>query len=540
MISPPTTPPTLESTNELNVLEAWRVTVFASVIRTVAILASIAYFIGVGLAYKNLSRVFFLSYTAAYLWVMATAFLTRIPTKYRAYSFTLILLSIGILSSFERAAIGDGRIWLILSAVLAAIFLGRRAGLVFTIGITVIWAITGYLFTSSSIPQPGSEQFSFSIWGGTTVTLVIATLTIIISIGALLVNMNKTIEDSSSLVKRSTEQSRQLEIQHDALKRRSNTLETSAKISRKLAALVTSQEILKDISHLIREGFELNSTAVLLFDVKKDLRLVSIDGWNEQAYPPNSYIQQIEEDIVGMAIVEGQAYSNSDTDKGLKTALLGTRSYVAIPLRGRSDIMGALLLQSEKSETFGAERVAVLQILADQTALLLENADFFAKQESAIEAERRAYGEISQAAWGDFIKTRTYGAFLRDENGLTSVPSVPYNPRVQEIECEQIPIIIRSKVVGYIDAHKPKDRAWTSSEKELLEIIASRLESAMDSARLYQESQQRATQERIIGEISTKISATTKVDTILRNTVHELGLLLGDTEILLELESDQD
>lgn len=540
MISPPTAPPIPESKNGVNVLEAWRATVFASVIRTVAILGSIAYFLGIGLAYKNLTLVFFISYTVAYLWVMATALITRIPTIYRAYSFTIIILSIGILSSFERAAIGDGRIWLILSAVFAAIFLGRRAGVAFTIGITLIWAVTGYLFTSSAIPQPGLEQFTFSIWGGTTITLLITTFTIILSIGALLVNLNKTIEESSSLAKRSAEQSHQLEIQHDALERRSNTLETSAKISRKLAALVTTQEILNEISNLFREDFELNSAAVFLLDAKKYLRLASSNGWNEQAYPPERFILSTEEDIVGMAIVEGQAFTNTDSNKGLKTALLGTRSYVAIPLRGRDEIMGALLLQSENSEAFGAERVAILQILADQTALLLENAEFFAKQESAMEAERRAYGEITQAAWGDFIKDQNYGAFLRDANGLTTIPAEPYNPQAQEIECQQIPITIRGKVIGYIDAHKPKDRAWTSSEKELLRIMASRLESAMDSARLYQDSQRRAAQERIIGEIATKIGSTTSIADILRFTVEELGHQLSDTEIVLELESDQD
>jgi len=540
MISPPTTPPLQDSDNDVNVLEAWRATVFTSVIRTVAILGSIAYFIGIGLAYKNLTTVFFISYTAAYLWVLATAFLTRIPTIYRAYSFTFIVLSIGILSTFERAAIGDGRIWLILSAVLAAIFLGRRAGLVFTIGITLIWTLAGYLFTTSSIPQPGLEQFTLPIWGGTTVTLLITTFTIILSIGALLVNLNRTILESSSLAKRSAKQSRELEIQHDALERRSNTLETSANISRKLAALVTSQEILKGISNLIREDFELNSVAVFLFDAKKYLRLASSNGWNEQDFPPERFVLSTEEDIVGMAIVEGQACSNMDTDKGLKTALLGTRSYVALPLRGRSDIRGALLLQSEIPDAFGAERVAILQILADHATLLLENAEFFAKQESALEAERRAYGEITQAAWGNYMGALKFSAILRDEKGLTSVPAEPQNSQEELIECEQIPITIRGKVVGYIDAHKPKDRAWTSSEKELLRIMASRLESAMDNARLYQDSQQRAAQETIIGEISTKIGSTTSIAEILRSTVEELGHQISDTEIVLELESDQD
>ncbi|MBC8335580.1 MAG: GAF domain-containing protein [Anaerolineales bacterium] len=538
MISPSPTPGVPKTNHEENVLEAWRATVFATVIRTVAILGTIAYFVGIALAYKNLTPVFFLSYTAAYIWVMATAFFTRVPIKYRAYSFTLIVLSIGLLSSFERAAIGDGRIWLILSAVLAAIFLGRRAGLAFTIAITLIWAITGYLFISSAIPVPELEQFSISIWGGTTVTLVIVTFTIILSIGVLLVNLNKTIEDRSMLAGRAAEQSHLLETQHNALERRSNALEASAKISRKLAALVTPQDILNEITHLLREDFMLNSAAVFLFDANRDLRLASSNGWNEQAYPPDSFVLPINEDIVGLAIIEGQAYSNIDTDRGLKTALLGTNSYAAIPLRGRSDVMGALLIQSEKSEAFGDGRVSILQILADQTALLIENAELFAKQESALEAERRAYGEITQKAWGEYIESQKFGAYLRDKNGLTSVPAEPYDPSAKQRESEKIPITIRGKVVGYIDAHKPKDRAWTNSERELLRILASRLESAMDSARLYQASQHRAERELIISETSTRMRETLDIESVLETAAIELRKALGIAEAEVWVSAD--
>lgn len=529
MISLPTSSHIPEPKAGMDVLRAWRKVVFNRVIKAAGIIGSVVYFLSVGLLviYKETTPSFLFSYTLAYLLLMVAAYFTRIPTIYRAYLFTSIVFVVGIAASIESAAIGDGRMWLVLSVILAIIFLGRRAGWIFTIIAVTSWGVIGYLFNASIISPSEIEQFSFSIWGGTTLTLFIVGLMTILTMGALLGNLNETIAESYSLTRKSKEQSRELEEQRNALERRSNTLEASAKISRKLASLIAHHDIVKQMPKLLHERFGLNSAAVFLLDAENALRLASCKGWNEQAHPTRDYVLSLEEDIVGLAFVEGKAFSNAESEKGLNAALSETRSYVAIPLRGRSKVIGVLLLQSENPEAFGAERVSVLQILADQVALLLENADLLAKRESALEAERRAYGEVTQTAWGNLIKSRGYGSYRRDENGLTVVPTKSYHPKNQQVECEQMPIKIRGKVVGYIDAHKPKNRAWTASEKELLRILASRLETAMDSARLYQDSQERAERERIIGETSARMRETLDIESVLETAARELRNTLG-------------
>jgi len=95
-------------------------------------------------------------------------------------------------------------------------------------------------------------------------------------------------------------------------------------------------------------------------------------------------------------------------------------------------------------------------------------------------------------------------------------------------------------VIGFIDAQKPKNRAWTASEKELLRILGSRLETAMDSARLYQDSQQQAERERTIADISSQVRESLEIEGVLEAAARELRNALGvaEAEVWLNAENN--
>ncbi len=159
-----------------------------------------------------------------------------------------------------------------------------------------------------------------------------------------------------------------------------------------------------------------------------------------------------------------------------------------------------------------------------------QDAELLAQKESALEAERRAYGKITQAAWEDYRNSQDHGAYRRDEKGITLVPAKQYRPGEKDVESEQVPISVRGKVIGFIDAHKPKSRAWTASEKELLKILTARLETAMDSARLYQDTQEQAEREKIISEMSSQVRESLDIENVLETAARELRNALGIAE----------
>ena len=146
-------------------LQEWREVVFLKTIRIVGIIGAFSYIIGIALDYENIFadlRFFFL-YSLVYIFVMTAAFIPRLSTVSRIYIFTSAIAILGIVTSIEKAAIGDGRMWLLLAVFLAAVLLGRRAGLVYVILAALVWALIGVFYISSVQQQPSVDQFSFGI-----------------------------------------------------------------------------------------------------------------------------------------------------------------------------------------------------------------------------------------------------------------------------------------------------------------------------------------------------------------------------------------
>ncbi|MCP4142777.1 MAG: GAF domain-containing protein [Chloroflexi bacterium] len=525
----------------INALQDWREEVFLKIIRIIGVAGTFAYVIGIALEYKNLfsNLGFFFAYSLAYVFIMVAAYIPRISTVYRTYIFTFVIALLGVVTSVEKAAIGDGRIWLLLAVFLATVFLGRRAGLVYVLVTTLAWALTGTFFASSALQKPSIDQFSFGIWSGTTVTFVVVGIITVLTVNALSVHLSQNVDRKAALVEISEAQSKKLQEQHLALERRSKMLEAASGIVKKLTGLEKYEDILERVPNLTSEFFSLNSASIFLLETESSLYLASSSEWNEQDKNRGVFSLSINEDIVGMAVTENVSYSNIDSDAGLKTTLAETNSYVAIPLHGRKELLGALVLQSKDEDAFGEERVNILENFVEQVALLLENAKLFTQREKALEAERRAYGQITERAWSEFVSNQEFGAYRRDANGLSVLPEgTALHSDESEIEYEHVPIRIRGKVVGYIDAHKPKDRAWTASERESLRILTTRLETAIDGARLYEEAQENAERDRIISETSTRLRESLDVEGVLKIAASELQKKLGIAEAEVWLDAD--
>lgn len=68
--------------------------------------------------------------------------------------------------------------------------------------------------------------------------------------------------------------------------------------------------------------------------------------------------------------------------------------------------------------------------------------------------------------------------------------------------------------------------------------VAAQVALALENARLLEDAQMRASRERSLGEIATRISAGVDVEAILRTTVQEIGKILGDSEIAVQLNTE--
>ncbi|HVU09638.1 MAG TPA: GAF domain-containing protein [Phototrophicaceae bacterium] len=224
-----------------------------------------------------------------------------------------------------------------------------------------------------------------------------------------------------------------------------------------------------------------------------------------------------------------------------------TRAEVAIPLRVGETIIGALDVQSKIRDTFDDDQINVLQTMADQIAVAIQNARLY--QESIrrfaeVEASNR---DATRRAWQEFMRDQRMNEIVREAGFPTTLDVTSLRQRAidsgeaaigQVTERETIPIAVpvqlRGQVLGAIEWEIP---AQTLSEEkiELAKELANRLALSLDNARLFQESQRATERERLVNNIAAKLTAQTTINDILQTAVREVGQALRAPQVSIRL-----
>ena len=99
-----------------------------------------------------------------------------------------------------------------------------------------------------------------------------------------------------------------------------------------------------------------------------------------------------------------------------------------------------------------------------------------------------------------------------------------------------MPLKVHEQVIGVLDARKPKEAGdWSTDEIALLQTLVDQLGGALETARLYQDAQRHAIEDRLVGEITGRMRQTLDIDTVLRTAVREMGMALGIPRIEVRL-----
>lgn len=350
-----------------------------------------------------------------------------------------------------------------------------------------------------------------------------------------------------------------------ALERRAAYLESAAEVGRTASDVQDLDEMLVTVAQLIGDRFGFYHVGILLIEETGKFAVLraanSEGGWRMIAR--DHKLRVGEQGIVGSVTSTGEArieqsVAGEDTVHFANPELPYTRSEMALPLISGDEILGALDVQSTEEEAFTQEDVTILQVLADQVAMAIGNKLLLARVQESIEAERRAFGELSSQAWVERLQMRVTPGFISDESGISKIDGALNAEAKEALESGRsvaysgdtngqvnqplaVPIKIHGNVVlGLIETHKPTEEGpWTSQEIELLESIGDQLGSALENARLFEETQRQAERERIAADVSSQVWSSTDVNSILQTAVNELGRALNASKGTIRLTSDE-
>ncbi len=314
---------------------------------------------------------------------------------------------------------------------------------------------------------------------------------------------------------------------------RTEQLRATFEVGRVISSILDPDELIEKVANLISERLGYYYAAI--FIVSPDgawAELRSATGEAGQALLASKHRLVVGgNSMVGSAISLREARIAHDT--GLEAVrfnnplLPDTRSEIALPLIAGGRVLGALDAQSVSENAFDQANTETLQGVASQVAVALENARLYQETQLALREIRASQRTQLSQGWGEVLDSEGSLEFSIGGEQVTEGEDASFT----------VPLTLRDQTIGEISIGG--DENWTADDEHWVEAIARQTAFAIENARLLEESQRTALQERLVAEINAKIWSSTTIDGILQVAITELGRTLSASEAVIKLDSDE-
>jgi len=320
-------------------------------------------------------------------------------------------------------------------------------------------------------------------------------------------------------------------------------ISTLVELVREVASVLDLDELLAKIPSLIARLTEFTAFGVYLLDEPtKTLSVPYSIGY------PTDIRQELRvgQGVVGAAVEQGAPIlvGDVDADPRYRGLVPGMHSQLAVPLRRKGRVIGALNLLSDRREAFTVQDETLLRQFAAHVAVAIENARLFESERKLVDT-LETLAEIGREVASildldelltrianltkRIINYRTFGIFLVSPDGRqldlqrairygndSRIEHIPmgqgligwaaehrqvarvgdvsldqrYIPAVDGVRSELvIPLLIKDRCIGVFDLESTELDAFSKEHEEVLTLLASHAAVAIENARLYEQLQ---------------------------------------------------
>jgi len=399
---------------------------------------------------------------------------------------------------------------------------------------------------------------------------------------------------------------RVVERTHD-LERRAIQLTTAADVGRAAASILDPETLTHRVVELVRERFDLYYVGLFLLDDAGEYAVLEAGtGEAGRLLKEQGYRLAVGgQSMVGTACAQRQAriaLDIGDEPARFDNPLLPeTRSELALPLIVGDRVLGALDVQSAQPAAFSEEDIAILQLVADQVAVAVDNARKFLEEAALLEATSPLYrascrlttamttDQVVQAIMDSVVETGADGCVVvefefapdgtptallyrgvwrRDRepqfragmrvpiaespfpwemvHTLWTVADVEHDDQLPQSARQvfmatgvkalaNIPLRRGDQVFGQVVVLRTATGPFSGTAVRLYETLSDQASIALERARLYELTQQRAEEEAVRRAISDRIARAIDVETVLHSTAEGLLETLNVNGVYVEL-----
>jgi GAF domain-containing protein/HAMP domain-containing protein len=326
-----------------------------------------------------------------------------------------------------------------------------------------------------------------------------------------------------------------------ALDKRSLELQNAAQIVREITNILDVDILLDRVTQLVRDRYGYYHTGIFLVDDNDEFAILKAAGGDAgQLMIASKHKLKIgETGIVGYVAKSGEARIALDVGTDAvhfqNPILPYTRSEMALPLKISNRVIGVLDIQSEKINAFDQSSVSVMEILTGQISINLERSRLIQDLQQNAAALDLTLQENTSRTWQNFLEqNRSYIGYRFDGVSIEALSEPIKSETGTNGNSLAIPIRLREQTIGTLNIQFQ----GTEIPQETLRVTeeaANRLALALENARLVQDTQRLALRERQINIISAQAQQSTDLNTLLQNTVRELGNTLGVPKTFIQV-----
>ena len=346
---------------------------------------------------------------------------------------------------------------------------------------------------------------------------------------------------------------------------RTQELETASRLARDAITTQDLVTLLTDTVNLIQDSFGLYHVSIFLTDDRDEFEILhaATGEAGQKLLEQDTRLRIGETGIVGTVAKSGKPRIalnvEADTVYLSHPLLPYARSEMTLPLVVNKRVIGVLDIQSSEQNAFDDNSVRIMQTLANQLAVSIENARLVKRMQDTLGELNRVYQAQIRQAWANQIE-ESMAAYEYD--GLTIMPMNRDLPKdvldtlqaghAVAVKAKKktgslgpatllVPLRLRGQLIGTVGIEKEDPGyIWSADEIAIVENAALQTVTSLENARLLEDSQRRAALEQSIGEITARISSATEFDDIVREILSQLGETFQDSDVSLRIKNQWD
>ncbi|HMQ50561.1 MAG TPA: GAF domain-containing protein [Anaerolineae bacterium] len=426
---------------------------------------------------------------------------------------------------------------------LAGLLLGRRWPVIFAVASFLALGWVTYAEVNGLIETPFSDLANYGEWLNIAPMLLILGFTSQITISNLTHSLQQARLNEQAL----SQSNRQLKVIQISLEAQTAGLATVAALGERLNTLLNLEAMLPELADRVKDPLGYSEVQVYLLNQTTQALIPQIETRGQAESIPLSRT----ESLVAQAARSRQVLTSApeaDTAFGAE---------IAAPIMLEQQVLGILYGRANSGTLMDQGAINIWRSLTNQLAVAINNAHRFAETERALAEARVLQEQYIQQNWQTRAEREQEYSYQRQGEPELPAPVIAqlkqlaqHQPQATPVSLESseagddftavvAPIKLQDQVIGAMEFHELNPtRRWSEQELALIQTVSDQIAQTAENLRLFNETQERASRERLIGQIGDKLRRAPDLETLVKIGIQEVSKALGTKRAYVRLGLD--